>query len=455
MSDLKSRQLDFLHGSIWDKVIFFALPLILTSILQQLFNTADVAVVGKIVGEKALAAVGCTGPVVNLFITIFTGLAVGANAMISRLIGAGDRENAGRAVHNAMAIALLSGLLITLVGQLIAKPLLRLVSTPEDVLDLAVLYLRIYFGGSIFLMLYNFEAAILRAGGDTKRPLYILLMAGILNILLNLFFVLICGMSVEGVAIATLISNVFSALLLLVILLREPGILQVQPAKLRLEKDMVLPILRVGIPAAVQGMLFNIANIVIQWGINGLGSSVVAGSTIGLNVEIFAYYIVTGFGQASVTFNSQNLGAGQLRRCIRATRWCMLLGFLFTLVFSGLMVLLRLPLASLFTNEQAVAEIAALRILILAGLEVINLVIEVLSGALRGLGYSFTPTLLSAVFICGVRVAWLWWVFPLERSFRWLLMAYPVSWSLAALSITIAYFVIKRKFRLALTAAAE
>lgn len=436
---------DLTEGKLWNKILIFALPIVLMNILQQLFNTADIAVVGRLVGNDALAAVGSAGPIVTLFITIFSGVSVGANAVIARMVGSGNKDQIGKSVHTSIAIAVLSGAIIMIVGEWITRPLLALVSTPEHVMDMAVLYLRIYFSGSIFIMLYNFEAAILRAGGDTKRPLYVLLVSGVLNILLNLFFVMSCGMSVEGVALATLVSNIVSAVMLFGMLLREKGDLRISVSEVRLHSGIARGILMVGIPAAIQGMLFNIANIVLQSGINSLGATVVAGNTVGVNVEIFLYFIVAGFGQTCITFNGQNLGAGKLERCVSATRWCLGLGFILTVAASSVTFAFRYHLAGLFTPDDAVIRIAAFRIAILAAFEVLNLMIEVLSGALRGWGHSLLPALLSLFFVCGVRMVWLFVIFPMDRTYEWLMSVYPVSWALAVASLAGAYIYVKRK----------
>lgn len=444
----KTKQMDILSGSIWDKILLFAIPIALTNILQQLFTTADTAVVGRLVGNQALAAVGCAGPIVTLFITIFSGLAVGSNAIIARMIGLGHKDQIKKSVHTSIIIAVIAGLIITVIGEAITVPLLRAVGTPEDVMDMAVRYLRIYFSGSIFLTLYNFESAIFRANGDTKKPLYILVISGIINIILNLFFVLAFHMSVAGVALATLVSNAVSAVFLFWLLMREEGTIKVSFSDMRLTSEIAKNILIIGVPSAVQGMIFNIANIIIQSGINSLGSVAVAGATVGQNIEIFGYFAVTGFGQAAVTFNSQNLGAGNIRRCIASTRWCVVLGFIFTALVSAVLVAFRFRLSALFTSDTAVIEIAAERIFLIAAFEVINMVIEVMSGALRGLGRSLSPALLSVFCICGVRMIWLFLIFPMNRTFGWLFTVYPISWIIAMIAITIAYLIVKRKLLL-------
>lgn len=435
----------FLSGRLWDKILLFSLPIALTNILQQLFNTADIAVVGRLAGSDALAAVGCTGPIIALFVSLFSGFSIGANAIISRQIGAGNEDEVRKSVHSSIAIALIIGLIITAIGEIIAKPLLYLVRTPEDVIDLAAKYLRIYFSGSVFIMLYNFEAAILRAGGDTKTPVFVLLASGIINIGLNLFFVLALHMSVDGVALATLISNIISACILFAVLKRYDGVLRVNPSEIRIIKGTTKSILIIGLPAAIQGMLFNIANVVIQWGVNVLGSDVVAGSTAGLNVEVFAYYAVSSLGQASITFNSQNFGAGNLKRCAESTRWCVILGTVITAIIALFMITFRKFLVGLFTPDKALIEIGSVRIVIIVSFEVFNMLIDVLSGSLRGMGYSTLPAILCIFFICGIRILWLLFVFPLHQTFTWLLAIYPISWIFAVISLTAAYFYVKRK----------
>lgn len=284
---MEKKRIDILNGSIWDKILAFALPLAATSVLQQLFNSADVAVVGHFSGSNALAAVGSTSPITNLFITIFVGLSIGANVVISRFLGAQNEKDTSKAVHTSILLSIISGIVIALIGEVIAVWLLKIMSTPKEVLDQAALFLRITFIGMIFLTIYNFEAAILRAGGDTKRPLYCLLISGVVNVTLGLFFVVVCKLDVAGVALATLIADATSALLLFYILTKEQGPLKLSLEKLKIDKTITKDILFTGIPAAIQGMLFNVSNIIIQSGINSLGADVVAASTVGLNFEIY------------------------------------------------------------------------------------------------------------------------------------------------------------------------
>lgn len=439
------KKIDILHGSIWDKVLAFALPLAATSVLQQLFNSADVVVVGQFSGSKALAAVGSTSPITSLFITIFVGLSIGANVVISRFLGAQNDKQVKKAVHTSLVLSVISGIIIALIGELIAKWLLVMMSTPAEVLDQALLFLRITFIGMIFLTIYNFESAILRASGDTKRPLYCLLISGVINVSLGLFFVVICKLDVAGVALATLIADATSALLLLIILIKEKGALKVSFKDLQIDSRITKDILFTGIPAAIQGMLFNIANIIIQSGINSLGADVVAASTVGLNFEIYIYYLITGFAQASITFNSQNYGAKNYKRCIQSTRWCMGLGFIFTMLLSGIFILFSHTFAGIFTSDQAIIELATIRMRYILAFEFLNMTIEIMSGSLRGLGNPMISTILCVIFVCGVRLFYMFVIFPHYNTFNMLLIIYPISWATASASIVSAYFVVKKK----------
>lgn len=440
-----AKRINILEGSIWDKVLAFALPLAATSIIQQLFNSCDVATVGQFSGSNSLAAVGSTAPITNLFITIYVGLSIGANVIISRFLGAQREDKANQAVHTTIVLAALTGIIISIIGEIIAKPLLVLMSTPTEVLPLAVLYLRVCFIGMFFLTIYNFESAILRASGDTKRPLYCLVISGTINVVLNLFFVIVCKLDVAGVALATTIADATSAALLFMILYKETGALKVQIDKLKLDIAFTKEILVIGIPAAIQGMLFNIANIIIQSAINSLGANAVAASTVGLNFEMYAYYLITGFAQAATTFSSQNYGAKNYKRCVQCIRWCMLLGTIFTGLLSAIFVTCSPVLTRIFTSSPEIAKLASLRIAIIVSFEVLNMTIEIMSGALRGLGNPMVSTVLCIVFTCALRLAWIFIVFQRIHTFSSVLVVYPISWAVTATSIVIAYFLVKKK----------
>lgn len=316
----RSHQINMLEGPLGKKILLFTLPLAGCSILQQLFNSTDVAVVGRFSSSQALAAVGSNGPLINMLVLLFTGLSVGANVLIARYIGQNDRKKVSEAVHTVITLSLICGFLLLILGQIIAAPLLRLMNTPDDVIDLAATYLRIYFMGMPFVMLYNFGSAILRSVGDTSRPLYCLVISGIVNVLLNLFFVIVCDMSVAGVGVATVIADGISAGLIMMFLIRnEDESIRVNPKKLSFKKKHFIMILKIGAPAGIQGMVFSISNVFIQTAVNGFGSQAVAGSSAELNFEYITYYIVCAFSQTAVTFTSQNYGALQFDRCKRCS----------------------------------------------------------------------------------------------------------------------------------------
>lgn len=432
-------------GNLWRQILLFALPIAATSMLEQLFNSADIAVVGRFGGSNALAAVGSTSSIINLYITIFTGLSIGANVMVAQMIGAGNRDGIKKTIHTSLILALISGFIMMIIGFFLAGPLLEAMGTPEEIMGLAKKYLQIYMLGAVFLMVYNFEAAIMRANGDTRRPLYCLLFSGVLNVILNLFFVIVFHMNIEGVAIATVISNATGAFLLFQSLTKAQSVIHVELSELRIDKGRMLAILKIGVPAAIQGMMFNIANVLIQTGFNQLGADVIAASTIGLNAEIFVYYLMNSFGQTCVTFNGQNYGAGDYKRCKDATRVCLVLGEFITMSLALLFLTFRIPFSRIYSTDTGIIALAQIRLVSVLSFEMFNVIIEVLSGALRGLGYSFIPAALSAFFVCGVRVVWIFAVFPIAHSFKQLLIVYPVSWIAASVVITIAYFLVRKR----------
>ncbi|MGN1115438.1 MAG: MATE family efflux transporter, partial [Candidatus Ornithomonoglobus sp.] len=348
------KEMDMLRGSLWDKILMFALPLAASSILQQLFNSADMAIVGRFAGSRALAAVGSNGPVINLLINIFVGISVGANVVISRLIGEGRTQRISAAVHTAIVIAVISGLFVTGVGLAITRPVLQLISTPEDIIGLASTYLRIYFLGIPFLMLYNFSAAILRSCGDTKRPLICLTFSGIVNVILNLFFVIVLNMGVAGVAAATVISQFISASLLVFFLTREEEPLKLRISLLRIDFSILRDMLRIGVPAGLQTMVFSLSNLCIQSSVNSLGSTVVAASSASINLEIYAYYMLCAFDQTAVTFTGQNYGAGNIKRCSSVMQSCMLLGFICTGAVCALCIIFGGSILKLYTTDAEV-----------------------------------------------------------------------------------------------------
>lgn len=436
-----------LEGPIAVKVILFALPVAVSAFLQQLLNAADIAVVGRFASSQAMAAVGANTFVINLMLNLFVGLSVGANVVIARYIGQRRVDDCQRAVHTSVMLALLSGVFLSAVGWLAARPLLTLLDTPGEIIDLAVLYFRIYFLGMPFIMLYNFCSAILRSKGDTRRPLYIMAASGVVNVLLNLFFVTQLHWSVEGVAIATLVSSALSSLSLLYLLRQETDdYVRVNLRKLHIHWDALCRICAIGVPAGVQGIIFNISNVLIQSGINSLGTACVAANTSSLNFDYFCFFIGNAFGQAGTSFMSQNYGAGQLERCRKVVRDCMILGPGLTFCVSMVFVALAEPLSALFTGDPEVIALAALRMNIVITFYGIHSFNEILSGMLRALGHSTIPACINVFFICGVRLAWLFFVFPLHRDFGFLMYCYPISWFVnITVLMTVFFFLVRRK----------
>ena len=435
------RQLDMLHGPIWNKLPQYALPVAATAILEQLFNASDVAVVGNFTGAErtaAVAAVGANSPVISLVVNLFIGIALGANVVIAHAIGQGDREAVRRAVHTSVVFSVLGGILVALLGELAAAPLLGLLNVPEDVFPLALLYLRIYLAGMPVILLYNFEAAIFRSIGETKIPLIALASSGILNVALNLFFVAVLHMTVNGVAIATVISNGVSAALLYVRLRRTAQDIRLEPRLLRIDLPSLRHILRIGLPAGVQSAVFCVSNIVIQSAINSLGTVVMAASSAAYNIEIISYDILNAFSQACTTFVGQNFGAGDLRRCRRTLTLCLIEGVAVLAVAIAVILFFGRSLLAVFNSDPEVVATGYIRLMMVMLSHFLSLFYEVMSGYMRGFGVSLAPALLTMLGVCGIRIAWIRFVFPLSRTFRTIMTVYPISLASTALLIFIA-----------------
>lgn len=441
----RSRQINMLEGSLYDKILMFALPLAASSILQQLFNSADVAVVGRFAGSQALAAVGSNGSVINLLVNIFVGLSVGANVLVAKYIGQGEKEKVRDAVHSAMAIAFVSGFFLLFLGFFLAEPLLKWMASPDDVIHLAVLYLRIYFLGMPFFMVYNFGAAILRSKGDTRRPLYCLLFSGILNVILNLILVIVFELGVAGVAIATVISNGVSAALVVSFLLKEEEMIRLQWERFRIKKEDLIQIAKIGIPAGAQGMVFSISNVCILAAINGFGSKAAAGSAAALNFENFMYYVVNAFAQAAVTFVSQNYGAKKYDRCRRVFHICLFFGLTLCAMMCISFVLGRNFFIQIYTTDPVVMKYGLIRMTHVLTLGFLISTYEVTGSVLRGIGYSILPTAIILIGVCGFRMVWIYTVFQKYKSFSMLMNAYPITWVITGSTMLLAYFVISRK----------
>ena len=435
------------EGAILPKMLKFAVPLMLSSILQLLFNAADVVVVGKFAGDNALAAVGCTGSLINLLCNLFMGLSVGANVMVARHYGAKQEDELRKSVHTAMVLSVLGGLILTVVGVLFTEGILGLMKTPDEVLPLAALYLRIYFFGMIPNMVYNFGSAVLRAVGDTKRPMYFLSFAGVINVILNLIFVIKFEMGVAGVAIATVISQTISATLVVICMMKEKGAIKLVLKELGIDKKELIAILRIGLPAGMQGCIFSLSNVVIQKSINGFGSIAVSGSSAAANLEGFVYVSMNAFHQATLSFMSQNYGAGKYDRLKKIT-----FAGLFCVTITGLTLgnmeyFLGKVLLGIYTSSESVIEAGLIRLSIICTTYCLCGVMDVMVGALRGLGYSFVPMIVSLCGVCGIRLVWLFTVFemPEYHKIEMVYISYPISWTATFAIHFVSYLVIKRK----------
>lgn len=430
-----------LNGPIWNKLPQFALPVAATAILGQLFNAADIAVVGNFTGAEktiAVAAVGANSSVIGLIVNLFIGIALGCNVVIAHAIGRGDREAVHKAVHTSVLVAVIGGVLVGLLGQLIAAPLLGILNVPDEVFPLALLYLRIYLVGLPVILLYNFEAAIFRSVGETKTPLVALTLSGILNVILNLFFVAVLHMSVSGVAIATVISNVVSSIILFVKLRRTELDIRIDPKKLRIDMPILRRILRIGLPAGVQSSLFAASNIVIQSAINSLGTVVMAASSAAFNIEIFTFDILDAFSQACTTFVGQNYGAGKIDRCKKTLKLCLLEGLILLVAAISILLFFGKPLLAVFNNDPEVVETGYIRMMYVMLSHAFSLLYNVMSGYLRGFSISLVPAILTMLGVCGVRIAWIHYVFPLSQTFKTIMIVYPVSLGLTAFMIFVA-----------------
>lgn len=450
--ELKKQKLDMLNGSIWNKLPVFALPIAATGILEQLFNASDIAIVGNFAQTDktaAVAAVGANSPIIGLILNLFIGIALGANVVIANAIGRDDRQTVQKAVHTSMVVSVIGGVLVAIIGEIIAEPLLTVLNVPDDVLELALLYLRIYFLGMPVILLYNFEAAIFRSIGETKMPLIALTLSGILNVLLNLFFVIVLKMSVNGVATATVLANVVSAGILYIKLVKSDKYIKVEFKKLRIDGKVFAKIMQIGLPAGIQSAVFAVANIVIQGAINSLGTVVIAASSAAFNIEIIAYNVMNSFSQACTTFVGQNFGANKIDRCKKTLFLCLIEDA----IASGTAILIVLItgkfLLSIFNNNPEVIEIGYTRLVIIFIAYIFSMLYEVMSGYLRGFGFSLVPAILTTVGVCVLRIIWINTVFPANRTFVTIMTAYPVSLATTAVLIFIALIIYRPSKRFA------
>lgn len=442
--ELKKQKLDMLNGSIWNKLPVFALPIAATGILEQLFNASDIAIVGNFAQTDktaAVAAVGANSPIIGLILNLFIGIALGANVVIANAVGRDDKQTVQKAVHTSMVVSVIGGVLVAIIGELIAEPLLTVLNVPDDVLELALLYLRIYFLGMPVILLYNFEAAIFRSIGETKMPLIALTLSGILNVLLNLFFVIVLKMSVNGVATATVLANVVSAGILYIKLIKSDKYIKVEFKKLRIDGKVFAKIMQIGLPAGIQSAVFAVANIVIQGAINSLGTTVIAASSAAFNIEIIAYNVMNSFSQACTTFVGQNFGANKIDRCKKTLFLCLIEDAIASGTAIFIVLITGKFLLSIFNNNPEVIEIGYTRLVIIFIAYIFSMLYEVMSGYLRGFGFSLVPAILTTVGVCVLRIIWINTVFPANRTFVTIMTAYPVSLATTAVLIFIALMI--------------
>ena len=440
-----SRTMDMTQGRLLTQVLVFALPIMLSGILQLLFNAADTIVVGRFAGNEALAAVGSVGSLNNMIISLFIGLSVGANVLVARYTGSRNDRAVSDTVHTSVLLSLAGGVLLMIIGVLLARPLLTLMGSPEDVIDLAVLYVRIIFLGMPVQMLYNFCAAILRAVGDTQRPLYYLTIAGVVNVLLNLVFVIALHLSVAGVALATIISQAISAALVTRALMRMEGPTRLFLNRLRIHPGKLREIIRIGLPAGIQSSVFSLSNVVIQSSVNSFGSVVIAGNAASSNVGNFVYQAMNTFQQAITCFAGQNIGARKPRRIVSAMKVCMFWAVSFGLVLGLLSCVFGTQLLSLFSADPAVIAAGMERQVIVCAPYFLCGMMDVMTGALRGIGYSLLPMIVSILGACAFRLFWVFTIFAAYPTLPCLMLSYPVSWLLTFSVLLVIFLVLWKK----------
>ncbi len=441
----KTKEMDMLNGGLAGKLIMFAIPLAFSSILQQLFNSADVAVVGRFAGDKALAAVGSCVALVGIFVNLNVGLAVGPNAVLATVIGQNKRKRINPMIHTIITFGIIMGILLMITGMLLARIVLEASGTPASVMDEALLYIRIYFLSIPFMVTYNFGSAILRSYGDTKRPMYYLMITGVVNIILNLILVIVFSLGVAGVAIATLIANILSASLVLIHLYRREDEFQFRIGRMRIEADDLKKILIIGIPAGIQGAIFSVSNVFIQSGVNSFGESAIAGSSLELNFEYFSYDIAVAFAQAAVTFTSQNFGAGNLKRCKKIFWECMLFGIGFTEILSIIFLIWDKFFIGIYTTSKVVAMYGILKLHRVCAWEGLTATYEVESAALRGMGKALEPSVVTVLGTVVFRMIWLVTVFRMMPTYEVLMDVYVASWIFTGGILFVIYMMHMRK----------
>ena len=447
MKQKRAFQIDMCHGPLFGKMLLFAVPLMLSSMLQLLFNAVDIIVVGRFVGQSALAAVGSTSSLINLLINIFVGLSIGTNVLTARYIGAKKEEEVSAVIHTSVLISLISGTVLIVIGVCFSGVFLSLMGTPSDVIDQASLYMRIYFIGMPAMMLYNFCSAVLRAIGDTKRPLVFLLIAGVINAILNLNFVLVFHLGVAGVAIGTVVSQTVSAYLILRCLMKEEGACHFSFHCLKIHPNILLRMARIGLPAGLQGAVFSVSNVLIQSSINSFGSIVMAGSTAASNLENFVYAAMNSMYQTAISFTSQNYGAGKYRRIIRVQILAVSMVVVIGVVLGGGCYLFSHSLLRIYQSDPQVIQYGAIRLGFVCLPYFLCGIMDAMVGGLRGLGYSIMPMIVSLTGACGLRIIWNYTIFQMDHTLSTLFLSYPVTWFVTATTHIICYIIVIQKLK--------
>lgn len=443
----RKHETDMCSGPLFRNILLFSLPIMAMYFLQLMFNTADMIVVGHFSGSKSLAAVGATGSLINLLVTLFMGLSAGTTVVVAQDFGAGNKDGVSRSVHTSIAISLVGGLMVMLLGLFLSRPLLQMMGTPKDIIQLSSLYMRIYFISAPATMVYNFAAAILRAAGDSKRPMYYLLFTGTLHVIFNLIFVILFHMNVAGVASATVISEYLSVILIMLCLYRSDGAIRFIPGRLRVDKLKLKMIFRIGLPAGIQGMLFSISNVLIQSAINSFGSVMVAASAASGNVENYLAITMNAYYNAAISFTGQNMGAKKYERIDTIAKVCTILIFSTWILLGGTILLLGRHLLTLYTSDQEVIKLGMQRMFVMMAAFFTCGMMNTFPGITRGMGYSIMPMLSTLIGACLMRIVWLFTIFHVYHTETMLFVCYPVTWAIAGIGQVGIFFYARRKLR--------
>lgn len=440
-------EMDMCNGPLLRKILIFSIPLMLSGMLQLLFNAADIVVVGQFAGSDALAAVGSTSSLTNLLVNVFMGLSVGANVLVARFYGAGQKKELDEMIHTAITTSFVCGAALVVLGMVLARPALTLMDTPSDVIDQSVLYMRIYFAGMPVMMLYNFGSAVLRAIGDTKRPLYYLLFAGVINVVLNMIFVICFHMDVEGVALATVLSQAVSAILVIRCLVLNDGDVKLDLKRLRIVPDKLIKMIQIGVPAGLQGAMFSISNVLIQSSVNSFGSLAMAGNTAGQNIEGFVYTAMNALHQGAVSFSGQNYGARKIKRIAKTALICELTVTVVGIILCAIVLPLAPVLLKLYSKDPVVIQYGVDRLEIICTTYFLCGMMDVMVGILRGMGFSIAPMIVSLTGVCAFRVVWIYTIFAKYRTLDSLYLSYPVTWATTFFIQLMIFIIVYKRLR--------